>query len=121
MTLHEFLVANGLTEEWVVAEVPAHPVTVHNWRRHIKTPSNPKIRRIAEITNGQVAPADWFGPAPDVPHGADRITRQIATGTQVEKKARAPRRRASPKGEKPVVRRRRAVRPAEPSQADAVP
>ena len=61
MTLSAYLKNRGLTHEKFAAMVGASAFGVRKWARGERTPRPDAMRKIQEVTDGEVTPADFFG------------------------------------------------------------
>lgn len=59
MTLSEYMKASALDDERMAAAIGCSPGAVKKWRYRERTPRPEQLRRIAEITGGQVQPNDF--------------------------------------------------------------
>ena len=62
MTLDEFLRREALTEGAFAALIGTTQATVNRYRRGVRVPPRPVMRRIAEATAGCVQPNDFHDP-----------------------------------------------------------
>lgn len=68
MTLSQWLQQNrgAMTARAFAVAVGVHVGTVHKWCAGENVPRPRQMRRISEVTEGKVAPADFYGAAPGV-------------------------------------------------------
>jgi hypothetical protein len=72
MKLDEYLRTNNLDDEAFAAIMGDHSAhAVKKWRYGERTPRADAMRKIQEVTGGQVGPADFFG-LPEDASDADR-------------------------------------------------
>lgn len=69
MTLHEYMKANRITDAAMASLIPCSIGAVRKWKRHERMPRPNQIRRIKEVTQGNVCPDDFL--AEIAPDGGD--------------------------------------------------
>lgn len=67
MQLDDWLTARLLNNRQFAALVGATRSAVGRWRRGVRNPSAPYMRKIVEATRGQVTPSDFFLDAAGAP------------------------------------------------------
>lgn len=78
MQLTHWLSAQDLSNKQFAKRLGASPSAVGRWRRGMRTPSAPYMRKIVTLTKGQVTPSDFFmsagaecAPAPRAPESGE--------------------------------------------------
>lgn len=66
MTLAEFLKTPAMTKAVLAERLGVSPITINRYLDGSRFPSKETILAVAEITGGEVKPADWFTEAPTV-------------------------------------------------------
>lgn len=60
MTLKEYIIKNKLTRENAALLFGVQRMTIYNWLNGVSIPTRRTMAKINEITNGAVAPKNWF-------------------------------------------------------------
>lgn len=60
MTLSEFMTSRSMTDAQLAQQLECSTGAVRKWRYGERTPRPDQMRRIAEVTDGQVTPNDFL-------------------------------------------------------------
>lgn len=68
MKLTDYMKSRSITDSDMASMVPCSEGAVRKWRYGERVPRGDQIRRIAELTGGEVTANDFYGEFPQLPH-----------------------------------------------------